>query len=223
VTEMFAGPFRNLLVGELPPIRVLTADDHPLVRAGLAAVVGAEPDMELVGEAATGHDAVALYRDRRPDVVLMDLRMPGMDGLAATRAILSEFPAARIVVLTTYDGDEDIHRALEAGARGYLLKDMLRTAVINTIRAVHRGQKVIPPEIAERLAEFVPRIRLSERELEVLALAAKGLSNKEIARVLGRAEETVKVHLKNIFDKLGVEDRTEAVTTALQRGILHMD
>jgi DNA-binding NarL/FixJ family response regulator len=223
VTEMFAGPFRNLLVGELPPIRVLAADDHPLVRAGLAAVVGAEPDMELVGEAATGHDAVALYRDRRPDVVLMDLRMPGMDGLAATRAILSEFPAARIVVLTTYDGDEDIHRALEAGARGYLLKDMLRTAVINTIRAVHRGQKVIPPEIAERLAEFVPRIRLSERELEVLALAAKGLSNKEIARVLGRAEETVKVHLKNIFDKLGVEDRTEAVTTALQRGILHMD
>jgi DNA-binding NarL/FixJ family response regulator len=220
---MFAGPFRNLLVGELPPIRVLAADDHPLVRAGLAAVVGAEPDMELVGEAATGHDAVALYRDRRPDVVLMDLRMPGMDGLAATRAILSEFPAARIVVLTTYDGDEDIHRALEAGARGYLLKDMLRTAVINTIRAVHRGQKVIPPEIAERLAEFVPRIRLSERELEVLALAAKGLSNKEIARVLGRAEETVKVHLKNIFDKLGVEDRTEAVTTALQRGILHMD
>jgi DNA-binding NarL/FixJ family response regulator len=210
-------------VGELPPIRVLAADDHPLVRAGLAAVVGAEPDMELVGEAATGHDAVALYRDRRPDVVLMDLRMPGMDGLAATRAILSEFPAARIVVLTTYDGDEDIHRALEAGARGYLLKDMLRTAVINTIRAVHRGQKVIPPEIAERLAEFVPRIRLSERELEVLALAAKGLSNKEIARVLGRAEETVKVHLKNIFDKLGVEDRTEAVTTALQRGILHMD
>jgi len=220
---MFAVPFRNLLVGELPPIRVLTADDHPLVRAGLAAVVGAEPDMELVGEAATGHDAVALYRDRRPDVVLMDLRMPGMDGLTATRAILSEFPAARIVVLTTYDGDEDIHRALEAGARGYLLKDMLRTAVINTIRAVHRGQKVIPPEIAERLAEFVPRIRLSERELEVLALAAKGLSNKEIARVLGRAEETVKVHLKNIFDKLGVEDRTEAVTTALQRGILHMD
>ena len=223
MTEMFAVPFRNLLVGELPPIRVLTADDHPLVRAGLAAVVGAEPDMELVGEAATGHDAVALYRDRRPDVVLMDLRMPGMDGLAATRAILSEFPAARIVVLTTYDGDEDIHRALEAGARGYLLKDMLRTAVINTIRAVHRGQKVIPPEIAARLAEFVPRIRLSERELEVLALAAKGLSNKEIARVLGRAEETVKVHLKNIFDKLGVEDRTEAVTTALQRGILHMD
>ena len=210
-------------MGELPPIRVLAADDHPMVRAGLAAVIGTEPDMEFVGEAANGHEVVALYRDHRPDVVLIDLRMPGMDGLAATRAILAEFPTARIVVLTTYDGDEDIHRALEAGAKGYLLKDMLRTAVINTIRAVHRGQKVIPPEVAERLAEFVPRIRLSEKELEVLALTAKGLSNKEIARVLGRAEETVKVHLKNIFDKLGVEDRTEAVTTALQRGILHMD
>src|SRR5215208_6899156 len=149
---MFAVPFRNLLVGELPPIRVLAADDHPLVRAGLAAVVGAEPDMELVGEAATGYDAVALYRDRRPDVVLMDLRMPGMDGLAATRAILSEFPAARIVVLTTYDGDEDIHRALEAGARSYLLKDMLRTEVLHALRTVHRGTKVIPREVAARLA-----------------------------------------------------------------------
>jgi DNA-binding NarL/FixJ family response regulator len=210
-------------VGVLPPIRVLAADDHPMVRAGLAAVIGSEPDMEFVGEAANGHEAVTLYRDRRPDVVLMDLRMPGMDGLTATRTILGEFPTARIVVLTTYDGDEDVHRALEAGAKGYLLKDMLRTEVINTIRAVHRGQKVIPPQVASRLAEYVPRIRLSERELEVLALAAKGLSNKEIARVLGRAEETIKVHLKNVFDKLGVEGRTEAVTTALQRGILHID
>ena len=210
-------------MGKVPPIRVLAADDHPMVRAGLAAVIGAEPDMAFVGEAATGSEAVSLYREHRPDVVLMDLRMPGMDGLAATRQILGEFPAARIVVLTTYDGDEDIHRALEAGAKGYLLKEMLRTAVLNTIRAVHRGQKVIPPEVAARLAEYLPRIRLSDRELEVLALAAKGLSNKEIARVLGRAEETVKVHLKSIFAKLGVEDRTEAVTTALQRGILHID
>lgn len=210
-------------MGKVPPIRVLAADDHPMVRAGLAAVIGAEPDMSFVGEAATGSEAVSLYRQHRPDVVLMDLRMPRMDGLAATRQILGEFPGARIVVLTTYDGDEDIHRALEAGAKGYLLKDMLRTAVLNTIRAVHRGQKVIPPEVAARLAEFVPRIQLSERELEVLALTAKGLSNKEIARVLGRAEETVKVHLKNIFEKLGVDDRTEAVTTALQRGILHTD
>ena len=146
-----------------------------------------------------------------------------MDGLAATRAILGEFPTARIVMLSTYDGDEDIHRALEAGAKGYLLKDMLRTEVLNTIRAVHRGQKAIPAAVAARLAEYVPRIQLSERELEVLGLVAKGLSNKEIARVLGRAEETVKVHLKNIFEKLGVEDRTEAVTTALQRGIIHID
>jgi DNA-binding NarL/FixJ family response regulator len=194
-----------------------------MVRAGLAAVIGAEPDMELVGEASNGREALELYREHRPDVILMDLRMPGMDGLAATRAILGEFPTARIVMLSTYDGDEDIHRALEAGAKGYLLKDMLRTEVLNTIRAVHRGQKAIPAAVAARLAEYVPRVQLSEREREVLELVAKGLSNKEIARVIGRAEETVKVHLKNIFDKLGVEDRTEAVTTALQRGIIHID
>ena len=220
---MPASSTRSVHVDERLPIRVLAADDHPMVRAGLAAVIDAEPDMELVGEAATGREALELCRQHRPDVILMDLRMPGMDGLAATRAILGEFPGARIVMLTTYDGDEDIHRALEAGAKGYLLKDMLRTEVLNTIRAVHRGQKAIPPVVAARLAEYVPRIQLSGRELEVLELVAKGLSNKEIARVIGRAEETVKVHLKNIFDKLGVEDRTEAVTTALQRGIIHID
>ena len=220
---MSASSTRTAYVDERLPIRVLAADDHPMVRAGLAAVIGAEPDMELVGEASNGREALELYREHRPDVILMDLRMPGMDGLAATRAILSEFPTARIVMLSTYDGDEDIHRALEAGAKGYLLKDMLRTEVLNTIRAVHRGQKAIPAAVAARLAEYVPRVQLSEREREVLELVAKGLSNKEIARVLGRAEETVKVHLKNIFDKLGVEDRTEAVTTALQRGIIHID
>ena len=164
-----------------------------------------------------------MYREHRPDVVLMDLGMPGTDGLTATRAILSEFPAARIVVLTTYDGDDDICRALAAGAKGYLLKDMLRTQVLETIRAVHRGSRVIPTEIATRLAEHTPRQELSEREREVLELLSRGLSNKEIAAVIGRAEETVKVHLKNIFAKLGVEDRTEAVTTAVRRGILHLD
>ena len=210
-------------MGERLPIRVLAADDHPMVRAGLAAVIAAEADMEFVGEAATGAAAVELCRRHGPDVVLMDLRMPEMDGLAATRAILREFPTTCIVVLTTYDGDEDIHRALEAGAKGYLLKDMLRTEVLNTIRAVYHGHKVIPAEVAARLAQYVPRIQLSAREVEVLELAAKGLSNKEIARVLGRAEDTIKVHLRNVFDKLGVEDRTEAVTTALQRGILHID
>jgi len=209
--------------GDRPPIRVLAADDHPMVRAGLAAVIGAESDMEFVGEAATGQEALAMYREHRPDVVLMDLGMPGTDGLTATRAILSEFPAARIVVLTTYDGDDDIYRALAAGAKGYLLKDMLRTQVLETIRAVHRGSRVIPTEIATRLAEHTPRQELSEREREVLELLSRGLSNKEIAAVIGRAEETVKVHLKNIFAKLGVEDRTEAVTTAVRRGILHLD
>jgi DNA-binding NarL/FixJ family response regulator len=220
---MFASSIKSVPVDERLPIRVLAADDHPMVRAGLAAVIDAEPDMELVGEASNGREALDLYREHRPDVILMDLRMPGMDGLAATRAILGEFPTARIVMLSTYDGDEDIHRALEAGAKGYLLKDMLRTEVLNTIRAVHRGQKAIPAAVAARLAEYVPRVQLSEREREVLELVAKGLSNKEIARVIGRAEETVKVHLKNIFEKLGVEDRTEAVTTALQRGIIHID
>jgi DNA-binding NarL/FixJ family response regulator len=205
------------------PIRVVVADDHPMVRAGLTAVIAAEADMELVDEAATGQEAVERYRKHHPDVMLMDLRMPVMDGMAATRAILEEIPAARIVVLTTYDGDEDIHRALAVGAKGYLLKDMQRSQILQTIRAVHRGQKVIPAQVAARLAEFVPRIQLSERELEVLTLVSKGLSNKQIARLIGRTEETVKAHLKNIFGKLGVEDRTEAVMTAMQRGILRFD
>ncbi|MDB4874334.1 MAG: response regulator receiver [Gemmatimonadetes bacterium] len=205
------------------PIRVLAADDHPMVRAGLAAVIGDEPDMQFVAEAASGREAVELYRAHQPDVVLMDLRMPGMDGLAAARAIIAEYPSARIVMLTSYDGDEDIHRALVAGAKGYILKDMLRTQVLATIRAVHRGNKVIPAEVAARLAEFVPRLQLTERELEVLGLVSKGLSNKEIARVIGRTEETVKAHLKNVFEKLGVADRTEAVMLAVQRGILHVD
>jgi DNA-binding NarL/FixJ family response regulator len=206
-----------------PLIRVLAADDHPMVRAGLAAVIGDEPDMEFVGEAANGQEAVELFRQHRPDVTLMDLRMGVMDGLAATRAILDEFPSARIVVLTTYDGDEDIHRALAAGAKSYLLKDMLRTQVVNTIRAVHRGNRVIPAEVAARLAEHVPRLQLSPRELEVLAFVSKGLSNKEIARLINRTEETVKAHLKSIFIKLGVDDRTEAVMIGIERGILHLD
>jgi two-component system, NarL family, response regulator len=204
-------------------IRVLVADDHPAVRAGLAAVIAQQPDLEVVAEAENGTRAVSLYRERQPDVVLMDLRMPGLDGVQATRAIMSEFPAARILALTTYEGDGDIRRALEAGARGYLLKDMLLSRVIDAVRAVQRGERVIPAAVAARLAEFHAQSDLSERELEVLKLVARGLSNREVARAIGRSEETAKIHLKNIFAKLSVTDRTEAVTVALARGLIHLD
>jgi DNA-binding NarL/FixJ family response regulator len=205
------------------PIRVLVADDHPVVRSGLAGVIAQQPGLALVAEAEDGRQALARFREHRPDVVLMDLRMPGMDGVAAIEAIRAEFPDARILALTTYDGDVDIHRALEAGARGYLIKDMLLTDVLRAIRAVHRGERVIPVAVAARLAEFTPRSDLTDREVEVLQLVARGLSNRDVAGVIGRTEETVKVHLKNVFAKLGVVDRTEAVTMALSRGILHLD
>jgi DNA-binding NarL/FixJ family response regulator len=204
-------------------IRVLVADDHPVVRTGLTAVLVQQPDLELVAEAENGERAVALYRQHRPDVCLMDLRMPVMDGVEAIRIITTEFPTARILALTTYEGDADIRRALEAGARGYLLKDMLLTDVIRAVRAVHRGERVIPNAVAARLAEFPERSDLTERELEILQLVARGLSNKEAARAIGRTDETVKIHLKNVFTKLGVADRTEAVTVALTRGLIHLD
>jgi DNA-binding NarL/FixJ family response regulator len=215
-------------VDELPRepaerIRVLVADDHPVVRAGLAAVIAEEADLELVAQAENGERGVALFREHRPDVVLMDLRMPIMDGVQAIRTITAEFPAARILALTTYEGDADIRRALEAGARGYLLKDMLLTEVITAIRAVRRGDRVIPVAVAARLAEFPERSDLTERELEVLQLVARGLSNKQVARAIGRAEETVKIHLKNMFVKLDVADRTEAVTVGLARGLIHLE
>ncbi len=203
--------------------RVLIADDHPVVRTGLAAVLGQQPDLELVAEAENGERAVLLYREHRPHVCLMDLRMPVMDGVEAIRTITTEFPSARILALTTYEGDADIRRALEAGAFGYLLKDMLLTEVINAVRAVRRGERVIPVPVAARLAEFPDRSDLTERELEVLQLVARGLSNKEVARVIGRTDETVKIHLKNMFAKLNVADRTEAVTVAITRGLIHLD
>jgi DNA-binding NarL/FixJ family response regulator len=206
-----------------PRIRVLVADDHPAVRVGLAAVITQEGDLHLVAQAESGSRAVELFREHRPDVVLMDLRMPGMGGVEATRTILEEFPGARILALTTYQGDGDIRRALEAGARGYLLKDMLLTEVIVAVRAIHRGELVIPDAVAVRLAEGSPASELTERELEVLMLVARGLANKEIARSIGRSDETAKIHLKNIFAKLGVSDRTEAVTVALTRGLIHLD
>ena len=206
-----------------PRIRILAVDDHPLIRSGLRAVIASEPDMEMVGEAANGEEAIDLYREDRPDVVLMDLRMPVMDGLTATLAILREFPDAKIVALTTYEGDEDIHRALSAGARGYLLKDMMRSQLLQVIRTVQKGQRAIPAAIAARLAEYTPRIELTPRELEVLTLIAKGFSNPEIANTLGRTESTMKVHVSNILQKLQATDRTEAVTVAIQRGILHLE
>ncbi len=206
-----------------PPIRILTVDDHPLIRAGLAAFLGTETDIEVIAEAGNGEEAIERYRDLRPDIVLMDLSMPLMDGLSATRAILDEFPDARVIVLTTYGGDEDIHRALEAGARGYLVKDMLVDEVMDVVRAVHQGRRGIPRAVAAKLAEHTPRVPLTSRETEVLSLVAKGLSNAEVAGSIGRTEGTVKVHLKNILQKLGVDDRTEAVTTALRRGFIRLD
>ena len=204
-------------------IRVGAADDHPMVCAGLAALIGAEPDMTFVCEARDGAEAVAAYRAHRPDVFLMDLSMPRTDGVTATEAIVGEFPAARVVVLTTFDGDADIYRALAAGARGYLLKHMLRDEIVGVIREVHAGRRAIPAAVAGRLAECTPRVELTEREEEVLRLAAKGLRNADIARLIHRTEATVKVHLTHVMRKLGVADRTEAVTTALQRGIIRLD
>jgi len=204
-------------------LTILIADDHPVVRAGLAAVIDQEPDLMLVAQAENGERAVSLYREHRPDLVLMDLRMPVMEGVEAIRSITREFPTSRILALTTYEGDADIRRALEAGARGYLLKDMLLTEVISAIRAVARGERVIPATVAARLAEFPEKGDLSEREVEVLQLVARGLGNKEVARAIGRTTETVKIHLKNIFAKLGASDRTQAVTIAVDRGVIHLD
>ena len=204
-------------------IRVLIADDHPVFRAGLAAIISTEPDLRVVAEACNGREAIELYREHHPDVLLMDLRMPVMDGVAATRALLTESPAASIIVLTSYDGDENIYRALEAGARGYALKDMIRTDLLKMLSAVHGGRRSIPAPVAARIAEHAPRVKLTDRELEVLRFAAQGLSNAEVAVRIHRTEATVKVHLRNIYQKLNVSDRTAAVMTAVRRGFIPVD
>jgi two-component system, NarL family, response regulator len=204
-------------------IRVLIADDHPAVRAGLAAVILAEPDLAVTAHAENGEQAVTLHREHLPEIVLMDLRMPVLGGVEATRRIVAESPDARVLALTTYQGDEDVRRALDAGARGYLLKHMLMTEVIAAIRAVHRGEWVIPPTVAASLAQHPERERLTPRELEVLGLMVKGLSNREIAAAIGRTDETAKIHLKSIFAKLKVATRTEAVRVAVSRGLVHLD
>jgi DNA-binding NarL/FixJ family response regulator len=203
-------------------IRVLCVDDHPLVRKGIASILANEADIMLIGEADNGRDAVRLFHELRPDVVLMDLRMREMDGIETTRAILGEFPEARIVALTSYDGDQDIYRALDAGVRGYLLKETAYADVVHAIRTVHAGKRLMPPEVAERLSEYFPQIALTLRETEVLELVAKGLGNREIADQIGTASGTVKMHVQNILDKLGAADRTHAVTLAIRRGILHI-
>jgi DNA-binding NarL/FixJ family response regulator len=211
------------IVGRMTaPIRILTADDHHLIRAGIASFLATEPELQVVAEAANGEEALERYRDARPDLVLMDLSMPVMDGLAATRAILEEFPDARIIALTTYAGDEDIHRALDAGAMGYLVKDMMVADVLKVIRLVMAGRRGIPPAVAATLAEHTPRIALTPRETEVVSLISTGLTNAQIAGRIGRTEETVKVHVKNILRKLNAHDRTEAVTIAVRRGFMRL-
>jgi DNA-binding NarL/FixJ family response regulator len=204
-------------------IRILVVDDHMIVRMGLKALIDSQPDMEVVSEAANGREAVEMFRQHVPDVTLMDLRMPVLGGAEATREIRNEFPKARIIALTTYDGDEDIYRALQAGARGYLLKDAIREELLIAIKSVYAGQKHVPPAIAARLAERIPLSDLTARETEVLTLIVKGLNNSDIAIALSISKGTVKVHVNNILGKLGVSDRTQAATTALQRGIVHLD
>jgi DNA-binding NarL/FixJ family response regulator len=203
-------------------IRILAVDDHPMLREGIAALVASQSDMNLVGEASTGREALEQFRKHRPDLTLMDLQMPDMDGIEAMIAICSEFPEARIIVLTTYRGDVQVLRALKAGARAYLLKGHLRKELLETIRAVHAGQRRIPPEVASELAEHMADDALTSREIDVLRLIAGGNANKLIADRLSISEETVKGHVKNILSKLGASDRTHAVTVALKRGIIDL-
>jgi DNA-binding NarL/FixJ family response regulator len=203
-------------------IRILIAEDHLIARAGVGAIVNAQPDMTVVAEATNGQQAVALHREHRPDVTLMDMRMPIMTGFEAVAAIRADFPNARIVALSTFGGDEDIRRALLAGVQAYLTKDVLHDELIEAIRAVHAGQRYLPGPVAAALAAQLPRPDLSARELDVLRLIVQGLSNKQIAYTLGIAEHTVKNHVKNILSKLGVDDRTQAATAAIQRGIIHL-
>lgn len=205
------------------PIRVLVVDDHPMIRAGLTLTISPEPDMTVVGSASTGREGLEQYRQHQPDITLMDLRMPEMGGVEAIRTIRAEFPSAKIIVLSTYQGDEDIFRALEAGAVTYLLKDTLAEKMVGIIREVAGGGRPILPEVAQRMTERMFQAALTNREIEVLQVVARGMRNKEIAAELKISEETVQGHVKKIMAKLSVHDRTEAVAVAIRRGIVHLD
>jgi len=201
---------------------VLVVEDHPIMRMGIAAIIDAQPDMKVCGQAESGGDAVRLFHERKPNVILMDLRLPGMSGLDALRAIRKDDPSARCVVLTTYEGDEDIHQALQAGAAGYLIKAMSHDTLVDALRKVHSGTRFLPAPVAESLAMRTPNSDLSPREREVLSLMVQGKSNKDIGGILRITEATVKCHVSVILERLGVNDRTQAVIAALQRGLEHL-
>jgi DNA-binding NarL/FixJ family response regulator len=211
------------LISADEPIRILTVDNYPLLRRGIAALISSEPDLKLIGEASNGREAIDAFRAHQPDVTLMDLQMPGGNGLEAIQAIRNEFPEARIIAFTTYSGDTQILRAFNAGARAYILKGCLHNELLDTIRIVHRGQKRIPAEFATELANHALDDPLTEREIDVLSLIAVGNSNKQIAERLSIGETTVKSHVTNIFSKLRADDRAHAVTMGLQRGFIDLD